>query len=100
MIVIYLILIIIAVAETATFIVYGSFVSKEVANVYMNLDESKLRLNHYDKSILSTNCYITNVPFSLFSKYHINGMGTIPRWSKLHKKVNHYFAVASLNEML
>jgi len=94
-----LIILIIVVMEFATFLVYGGFVTKETEEVFMNLDKSKLRLNQFDPTILSTNPYIANVPFSLFSKYHINGIGTIPRWSKLHKKIKHYFAVAIINQM-
>lgn len=97
MIIIYCLLVIVAIMEFATFITYGWFVSKQITDVYMNLDESKLRLNQFNPSILSTNCYITNVPFSIFSKYHISGLGTIPRWSKLHKRVNEYFAIACRN---
>ena len=97
MIIIYCLLGLVAIAEFATFMTYGGFVSKQIADVYMNLDESKLRLNQFNPSILSTNCYITNVPFSIFSKYHISGLGTIPRWSKLHKRVNEYFAIACRN---
>jgi hypothetical protein len=97
MIIIYYLLGLFAIIEFANFLVYGGFVSKKITDVYMNLDESKLRLNQFNPSILSTNCYITNVPFSIFSKYHIEGLGTIPRWSKLHKRVNEYFAIACRN---
>ena len=97
MIIIYFLLWLVAIMEFATFIVYGWFVSKQITDVYMNLDESKLRLNQFNPSILETNCYITNVPFSIFSKYHIEGLGTVPRWSKLHKRINEYFAIACRN---
>lgn len=97
MIIIYCLLGLVAIMEFATLIVYGGFVSKQITDVYMNLDESKLRLNQFNPSILSTNHYITNVPFSVFSKYHIEGLGTVPRWSKLHKKINEYFAIACRN---
>lgn len=102
---------IVAIMEFTIFIVYGGFVSKQITDVYMNLDESKLRLNQFDPSILqrmiiddqqfvSTGSYITNVPFGIFSKYYINGLGTIPRWSKLHKRVNEYFAIVCRNDPL
>ena len=97
MIIIYCLLGIVAIMEFATFMTYGGFVSKQITDVYMNLDESNLRLNQFDPSILNTHTYITNVPFSVFSKYHISGLGTIPRWSKLHKIVNEYFAIACRN---
>lgn len=95
--IIYLLVGIVAVMELATLIVYSGFVSKQIRDVYMNLDESELRLNEFNPSILNTKFYITNVPFSIFSKYHISGLGTIPRWSKLHKRVKEYFVIACKN---
>jgi pantothenate kinase len=97
MIIIYCLLGLVAIMEFSTFMVYGGFVSKEITDVYMNLDESKLRLNQFNPSVLATNCFITTVPFSIFSRFHIKGQGTIPRWSKLHKKVKKYFAIAVRN---
>lgn len=97
MVILYCILTIVAIIEFVTFIVYDGFVSKQTTDVYMNLDESKLRLNTYNPSILMTNCYISKVPFSIFSKYHINGQGSVPRWSKLHKRINEYYAIALKN---
>lgn len=84
--------------EIATFLIYGWFVSKEIEDVYSNLNEDKLRLNMYDSKILSTTPYITNVPFSIFCKYHIGELGTVPRWSKLHKRINEYFLIANKNK--
>jgi hypothetical protein len=75
----------------------SGFVSKQITDVYINLDESKLSLNQFNSSILNTNCYIKKVPFSIFSKYYISTLGTIPRWSKLHKRVNEYFIIAYRN---
>jgi hypothetical protein len=100
MIVLYVIIILIVVMEFATILTFGWFIPKKTRDVFMNLDESKLRLNMFNPSILSTKYPITNLPFSLFSKYYIKGVGTIPRWTKLHKKVNHYFLTAIKNEIL
>lgn len=58
MIIIYCLLGLVAIMEFANFMTYGGFVSKQITDVYMNLDESKLRLNQFNPSILSTNCYI------------------------------------------
>jgi hypothetical protein len=80
--------------------VYGTFVSKEITNIYMNLDKNKIRLNIYDPLILSLPySYINNTPFSLFSKYYIDGLGTIPRFSKLEKKVKEYYIIALKNKL-
>ena len=89
------------IAELSTTLVYGWFVSKEVTDVYMNLDEDQLTLNQFNPSILMIGhrTYITNVPFSFFNVFHIEGQGRIPRWSKLHNKVNEYFAIAIKNSL-
>jgi len=97
MIIIYSLLALIAIMELSTFIIYGGFISKQIEEVYMDLDESALRLNPYDHGILCTNPYIASVPFSVFAKYHISGIGRVPRWSKLHKRINEYFAIAAKN---
>lgn len=98
MIILYCLLAFVAIMQLATFITYGGFVSKQITDVYMNLDESELRLNTFNPSILATNCYIDKTPFSIFSKYYIDGQGTVPRWSKLHKRINEYYAIALRNE--
>lgn len=88
----------ISICEFVTYIVYGGFVSKSVSEEYMNLDISKLRFNSFDSSIimivdqsLSDPFYIDKVPVSVFSKYHINELGTVPRWSKLSKRIDEFY---------
>ncbi len=86
--------------EILVYIVYGKFVSKETEYLYSNLDINRLKLNSHNHSILrnsNTTSYITNVPFSIFSRYYISECGTIPRWSKLHTKVKEYFVIANNN---
>ena len=83
--------------------VYGGFISKEVEDVFMNLDENTLRLSSINSAILSTthftSWYISTIGASLFSKYHISGLGTVPRWSKLHKRIDQYYVIAIKNGM-
>lgn len=99
MIILYCLLaFVVIIMQLVIFITYGGFVSKQITDVYMNLDESELRLNTFNPSILATNCYIAKTPFNIFSKYYINGQGTVPRWSKLHKRINEYYAIALRNE--
>lgn len=97
MFIIIILLVLLVIWEGTTFFVYGSFVEPHVTDHYMNLDTSTLRLNQYDPTILSTKQYIANVPFSLFVKYHIDKLGTVPRWSKLHKRIQEYFVIAFEN---
>ena len=84
--------------EIATILTYGVFISKEVEEAFMNINKSDIHLNYHDPSILMVrNTFITNLPFSLFSKYYIENIGTIPRWSKLHKKIKQYHMNAILS---
>jgi hypothetical protein len=100
MIIYFLLLLTVAIIELVTSSVYGSFVSKQITDTYMDLDESKLRLNMYDSTILGTGKnFISTLPFSIFSKYYINNVGVIPRWSRLHKKVNEYFKNVSSRDI-
>lgn len=90
--------------EFATFIVYGGFVSKQITDEFMNLDQSKLSINQYNSTILMDwSKYpvrgISTLPFSIFSKYYISDVGTIPRWSKLHKQIKLYYEVAKQNSL-
>lgn len=97
MIIIYVLSVLIAIIEFASVGVYGWLVSKEVTEVYMSLDESKLRLNQYNTSIIAGQPAYITTHFSLFAKYHIEGLGTVPRFSKLEKRIKQYYAIALKN---
>ena len=103
MIVIYVLLVLTVVLEFGTFVVYGGPISKDTTDMYMLAYEDEISLNVFNKSILHINSkilnrYISTLPFSIFSKYYIYGLGVVPRWSKLHKKINQYFIVATKND--
>lgn len=84
--------------QILTILVYGSFVSKYTENIYMSLDESKLRLNMFNPEIISTDCYISKVAgCRILTKYFICGHGTVPRWSPLHKRIEEYYHIAMRN---
>lgn len=91
-----IVFLLILINEISILIIYGGFVSKQVIDVYMNLDERKLRINKFDERILESNYYfyISTLPFSLFSRYYISGLGVVPIWSKLHSRINYYFIIA------
>jgi len=75
---------------------YGRFISKKDAEEFMYLDENKLSKNPFNSYMLKTGkTFISNVPFNFFSKYYIDGVGVILRWSKLHKKVEEYYEMIS-----
>lgn len=81
--------------EIAVLCVYGVWVKNSTIKYYLNLDTNKLRLNQFTHTILTTgNTFIYAVPFSFFVKYHIDGKGTVPRWSKLHRRIKQYYMIA------
>lgn len=80
--------------ELIGFSVYGFPVSKETAKLFMDIPQRKL--NPYNMSILTGSPYIAKVSFSLFTKYYIDGVGTVWRWSKLHKRIEEYYKIALL----
>lgn len=89
-------LVLIVVYETSTFLAYGGFVNKDIQEHFCKLEKEDYRLNSLDIGILSLEKggYISKVQVSLFSKYYISGLGAVPRWSKLHDKIDEYYLIA------
>lgn len=104
-IILFIVLLFLFIWEFSVFCVYGKFISKQTTDEFMNLDQSKLSINQYNSSILMDwSKYplargISTLPFSIFSKYYINDIGIIPRWSKLHKQIKLYYEVAKQNSL-
>lgn len=90
-------------AEFATFHTYGFVISKEMSNLFMNLNPSTMSLNQYDSSILNLgfgpNFYVSKVPFSIICKYQISDVGVVPRFSKLHYKIEKYYVLAMKKQL-
>lgn len=85
--------------EFAVLLTYGSFINKTHIDYFSDLKPDDYWLNSLDTSIIgleNKRGFITNLPFSIFSKYYIDGYGTVPRWSKLHKKINEYYLKAEI----
>lgn len=90
---------IVAGIEFVTLGVYGSFVSSVIQSKYMDLKEDEYYLNSLAPKILmlkSHRGFISTLPFSIFSKYYISGVGVVPRWSKLHKQIEKYYLNAKI----
>ena len=89
--IISIIILIILIFESATFLTFGWFISKETEKKFLELNFNDFKFNSFSSSILSTDPYISKIPLSILTKYYISGKGTILRYSKLHKKIeNHY----------
>lgn len=85
--------------KLASYLVYGGFIQKEKEEFFMNIPDDKYRLNYLDSSILQLHYgYISTTPFSILSKYHINSVGKVYRWSKLSKKIDEYYEIAFKKE--
>lgn len=84
--------------ELANYLTYGGFIPKKVIEQFIRLDESKVKLNRFDYEIISTTPFIAT-HLSIFSKYYIDKIGQIPRWSKLHKKIKNMHKNLILKEL-
>ena len=76
----------IAVLRLATHLVYGSLLSSKdfLKSLENKINKGNNRLNYLNSSIIMVDNlpYISDVPFDILCKYHIEDVGTIPRWSK------------------
>lgn len=86
------------ITEAAHLETYGWFISKKDTEKFMNLKDDELELYRSDMLYMSKfnnyDIYICNSERTLLSKYYIQNFGAIPRWSKLHKKVDEYYRIA------
>lgn len=107
-ILIIVLLIVIMIIEISTYSAYGPPISNEEADKYLTKYQP-FRKNPYNSGIISPKLLIDGLPhndfidrlsnggyisttlFSLTSKYYINGLGCVPRWSKSHKKIKKLF---------
>lgn len=78
--------------------VYGGFVSKTESARLMNFDIKKLRTGEEDTTILIHEPYISTLSFLISGKYYVQNYGIVPRWSKLHKRIDEYFMFAAINK--
>lgn len=103
--IIIILLSLIIIPEIIAFIAYGGFISNELAELYMDLDESKIQISFFNSTIFrpfgynSDSPYVIKTTICFSSKYYINGIGRIPRWSKLHKKMKQYYIAALKNSI-
>jgi len=76
----------IGITRLSTHLVYGSLLSSKdfLKSLEDKINKGNNRLNYFNSSIIMVDNlpYISNVPFDILCKYHIEDVGTIPRWSK------------------
>lgn len=83
--------------ELSLFIAYGSFVKEKDVKEYFDKRDGNFQLNPFNKDIISFHnpwdCKFIkkHVPLSFLSKYYIQGMGRVWRWSEGHKKINNLY---------
>lgn len=84
---------IIIINEFLLYSVYGFFAEEEVLKKYFDERNGGFVLNPFEPRIIEfrnpyDGTFITDhTSVSIFSKYHINGVGRVWRWSDSHKKI-------------
>lgn len=84
-------------SELSKLICYGGYITDlEIYNSLVKHKDKNIRLNQFNPNIidLGTLPFISTLPMPTFSKYYINNMGMIPRWSKSHKLIEQCFKEA------
>ena len=86
------ILVLIFSADIAKYLVWGKFINKPHAQILWSIDMKNLRRNIYneDLSFGNSECFIT-IFRSVLGCYVIQGMGVVPFWSPVHKKIKSYY---------
>lgn len=99
MTIIYILLGLWVIFEFAAHIVYGTN-KKSINKIIETLENKNVRLNMFDNNIFiieGFNPYVATQPFSLLSKYYINNLGLVYRWTKAHKVLQNLHNKALLN---
>lgn len=101
-IILILLLLLFIIIEISCYLVYGPFISKEFQKYFLNLEKSDYSLNSFDSSILiiRNTKSIYRLSFRLLCKYYITGVGQVPRWTKLHTKIEEYYLIAIEKEIV
>jgi len=88
--IILIILGIITIWDLISISVYGWYVKDKEIYQYLKDNSNNLRVNMYDNNIfhVGNGPYIRTVPPTFTAKWHISGIGLVPRWSKTHKLIN------------
>lgn len=99
MIVIYILLGLWVIFELSTHLTYGT--NKNSTNkIIETLENKNVRLNTYNNNIFyieGFSPYIATNPFSLLSKYHVDDLGLVYRWTKAHRVLRNLHDKALLN---
>ncbi len=84
MIIIFILFFIVLFFELANNVAFGKFIFNYQLENYYRCEDDKCDILHnanYNGKFIST------ISFSIFSKYYINSIGQVFRWSKLHKDI-------------
>lgn len=86
--------------EVSIFSVFGGFIKEKDLKKFLDEFENNFELNQINHTILSNSNvifdlrFISNHPFSPFSKYYVNNVGRVWRWSESHKRIEKLFQEA------
>lgn len=76
--------------EVTHLLVCGWYINDTRCHHNLNTLRNHLRLNMFNDSIIKipNGTYASTIFISLICKWHINGLGMVPRWSKTHRLLN------------
>jgi hypothetical protein len=84
----------IGVVRLVTHLVYGSLLSSKdfLKSLENKINKGNNRLSYLSSNIIYVdNLPISHIPFDILSKYYIEDVGTIPRWSKVSLLLDNEF---------
>lgn len=82
------------ICEIATLSTYGWYVGRETRDRITKHIADFDQLNMFDEGILSSGkheAYISKIPLKVTSKYHINDIGIVPRFTELSYAIGKKF---------
>lgn len=80
------------ISEFSRYCAFGWMIDKNELNRFMRRNMGKYSLNVYSSQ--NNLFHATELPFisrigwGIFSNWHVDGYGSIPRWSQWHKELN------------
>lgn len=88
-------ILLILVVRLAAHIVFGGLLldKDSLKSLEDKINKGNNELNHYNSDIINVDnlFFISDIGFDILCKYHIDDVGTIPRWSKAHTLIDNEF---------
>lgn len=77
----------------------GWFIDKKTEEFVMGLDDSRVWISFFNRELRVHKSEVSICKRgSLLSKWYIEGLGSVPRWSRVHNKIEDLYFSALTNE--